>query len=154
MFRRIVAEQARAVAMQDRRRGDHLCVEQSPARDQPQEKPVVPVRPIHHGRHGKSGPAGAPVAEPSGAALATVAGPGRALWLDPRFGAAGDMILGALIGLGAAADPRFVDDLRRGLAGLGVDGWTLDHQPVMRASLAADRAVVETAETHHHRSVL
>jgi hypothetical protein len=39
VFRRVVTQQALAVAVQDRRRGDHLGVEQRAARDQPQEIP-------------------------------------------------------------------------------------------------------------------
>jgi len=69
------------------------------------------------------------------------------LWFDPGFGAAGDMLLGALLGLGAP-----VDEVRAGLAGLGVDGWSLGHETVLRCSLASSRAVVDTTEGHHHRT--
>ncbi len=72
---------------------------------------------------------------------------GKVLWLDPRFGASGDMILGTLLGLGAP-----VDRVRRGLQALDVDGWTLDIEPAMRCSLAATRAVVASDEGHHHRT--
>jgi uncharacterized protein (TIGR00299 family) protein len=71
----------------------------------------------------------------------------RALWLDPTFGAAGDMILGALVGLGAP-----IDRIRDGLDRLGLDGWSLDAEPVLRGSLSATRAVVEAPGDHHHRS--
>lgn len=69
------------------------------------------------------------------------------LWLDPGFGAAGDMLLGALLGLGAP-----VERVRAGLAGLGLDGWSLGHETVLRCSLASSRAVVDAPEGHHHRS--
>ncbi|MEM9653203.1 MAG: LarC family nickel insertion protein, partial [Actinomycetota bacterium] len=71
----------------------------------------------------------------------------RTLWLDPAFGAAGDMVLGALIGLGASAD-----EIRAGLADLDVPGWTLEAETAMRCSLSAHRAVVRTEEGHHHRT--
>lgn len=69
------------------------------------------------------------------------------LWLDPGFGASGDMVLGTLIGLGAP-----VDEIVAGLAALAVDGWTLGHEQVTRGSIGADRAVVTTVEQHHHRT--
>ena len=71
----------------------------------------------------------------------------RSLWLDPAFGASGDMLLGALVGLGAG-----LDDLRRGLGALGVEGWSIRHEPVLRSSLSADRVVVTCDEQHHHRT--
>lgn len=72
---------------------------------------------------------------------------GRTLWLDPTFGAAGDMLLGALLGLGAP-----LDGIRAGLTGLGLDGWALDTEPVLRGSLSATRALVDAPEGHHHRT--
>ncbi len=69
------------------------------------------------------------------------------LWFDPGFGAAGDMLLGALLGLGAP-----VDEVRAGLDGLGIDGWSLDHETVLRCSLASSRAVVDAPAGDHHRS--
>ncbi len=79
--------------------------------------------------------------------MTTAANPSHRLWLDPGFGAAGDMLLGALLGLGAP-----VDQVRAGLEGLGIDGWKLDHEPVLRCSLASSRAVVDAPEGHHHRT--
>lgn len=73
--------------------------------------------------------------------------PSRVLWLDPGFGAAGDMLLGALLGLGAP-----VDEVRSGLEGLGVSGWSLDHELVLRCSLSSSRAVVDAPAGDHHRS--
>ncbi len=91
-----------------------------------------------NGGHARSGSA-----ETTGAASSR----GRHVWFDPTFGAAGDMILGALLGLGAP-----VDEVRAGLAGLGIDGWSLDHARVERGSLAADRAEVDAPAGDHHRS--
>ena len=71
----------------------------------------------------------------------------RHLWFDPGFGAAGDMVLGALLGLGAP-----IDDVRSDLDTLGVDGWSLDHDEVLRCSLASHRALVDAPAGDHHRS--
>ena len=71
----------------------------------------------------------------------------RSLWLDPGFGASGDMILGCLIGLGAP-----IDVIESGLGALAIDGWTLEHETTLRCSLSADRALVAAAQDHHHRS--
>jgi uncharacterized protein (TIGR00299 family) protein len=68
------------------------------------------------------------------------------LWVDPGFGAAGDMLLGALCGLGVD-----VDSLRAQLASLGVDGWTLTVGTVERCGLVATRAEVDAAVVEHHR---
>jgi uncharacterized protein (TIGR00299 family) protein len=77
-----------------------------------------------------------------------VTGPDRRLWLDPGFGASGDMVLGALIGLGAP-----VDAVRRDLDELDVAGWAIEVEPVQRAGISATRARVETAgEPAHHRA--
>ena len=48
MLGRIEAQEPRAVAMQHRAGGQHLRIEQRPARQQPMEEPAVPVRPFHH----------------------------------------------------------------------------------------------------------
>ncbi len=71
----------------------------------------------------------------------------RALWLDPGFGASGDMLLGTLLGLGAP-----LDAVRADVAGLGVTGWSIDVELVLRAGIAATRAVVATnhAADHNH----
>ena len=71
----------------------------------------------------------------------------RQLWLDPGFGASGDMVLGALLGLGAP-----VEEIRHQLAGLDVDGWTITVGPTDRASISATRATVTTTEGHAHRA--
>lgn len=67
-------------------------------------------------------------------------------WFHPLSGIAGDMALGSLLDAGAD-----IDEVRRVLDGLGVDGWTLHAERVERSSLAATHAVVTTTETHHHR---
>lgn len=67
----------------------------------------------------------------------------RALWLDPGFGASGDMLLGTLLGLGAP-----LEAVRADVASLGVTGWSIDVEPVLRAGIAATRAVVATDADH------
>jgi uncharacterized protein (TIGR00299 family) protein len=61
----------------------------------------------------------------------------RVLHVDGAAGVAGDMVLGALIDLGVS-----VDALREGLAGLELEGWELDAEPVTVRGLAAVRAHV------------
>jgi pyridinium-3,5-bisthiocarboxylic acid mononucleotide nickel chelatase len=69
-------------------------------------------------------------------------------WLHCFSGVAGDMLLGALLDAGAD-----VDEVRAIVGRLGVDGWTLDAEPVLRGGIAATRAVVTTpGEGHHHRT--
>ncbi len=68
----------------------------------------------------------------------------RSLWLDPGFGASGDMLLGTLLGLGAP-----LDAVRADVAGLGVTGWSIDVESVLRAGIAATRAVVVTHDHDH-----
>ena len=46
--RSVAAMQARAVAVEDRARGDHLGIEQRAPRHETVEEPVVAVGPIHH----------------------------------------------------------------------------------------------------------
>lgn len=77
----------------------------------------------------------------------------RHLWIDPSFGASGDMLLGCLIG-------QFDDDTTAGqlieaLGTLGVDGWRLRQEPVTRAGIAATRVTVESgsAPARHWRSI-
>ena len=48
MLGRIEGDEPRAIAMQHRPGGDHLGVDQRPARQQAMEEPAVPVRPFHH----------------------------------------------------------------------------------------------------------
>jgi uncharacterized protein (TIGR00299 family) protein len=67
------------------------------------------------------------------------------LWIDPSFGASGDMLLGALVGLGAD-----VDALRAGLAALPVTGWTIESSTTTRCGVSANRVTVTTDEADHH----
>jgi uncharacterized protein (TIGR00299 family) protein len=69
-------------------------------------------------------------------------------WFQCSSGVAGDMLLGSLLDAGAD-----VDEVRAIVDRLGVDGWTLDVEPVLRGGIAATRAVVATpGEGHHHRT--
>src|SRR3954470_16489842 len=70
----------------------------------------------------------------------------RLLYLDCVGGAAGDMLLAAL--LDAGADP---DSVRSGLAGLGVDGLEVRTERVARHGIAATRVRVVGAEAQPHR---
>lgn len=69
----------------------------------------------------------------------------RQLWFDPSFGASGDMVLGALIGLGLHDEPGIADELTAALAGLDVDGWSITCTAVTRAGITATRAEVTAA---------
>lgn len=71
----------------------------------------------------------------------------RTLWCNPALGVAGDMLLGALVDVGA--DEGFVRDQ---LARLALDGWSLELARTTRGGLVAARAQVHTEEQHHHRS--
>ncbi len=73
--------------------------------------------------------------------------PGQGLWIDPGFGASGDMILGALGGL--VDDP---DAALEPLRSLGVDGWSVRFGSADRNGLHASRAEVDApAGTHGRR---
>lgn len=69
----------------------------------------------------------------------------RILWLNPVFGVAGDMLLGALLDLGA--DEQRV---RADLDAMDLPGWDLVVKPVKRRGLASRRAHVR-AELDAHR---
>jgi len=69
-----------------------------------------------------------------------------ALWIDPAFGASGDMLLGALVGLGADADA-----IRDQLAALPVGGWSIEVSGTTRCGLSATRVAVHADEQDHHR---
>lgn len=71
----------------------------------------------------------------------------RTLYLDPFGGAAGDMLLGALLDLGAG-----LDEVRRALATLPLAGWRLEAVVDRHQGFAGTRIVVAvTDETHPAR---
>ncbi|MFC7340039.1 nickel pincer cofactor biosynthesis protein LarC [Saccharopolyspora griseoalba] len=69
------------------------------------------------------------------------------LWLNPTTGVSGDMLLGALLGLGAP-----LDRVRAAIEATGLTGWSLSARQVQVDGIAATRAVVEVddgaAERH------
>ncbi|WP_406691440.1 nickel pincer cofactor biosynthesis protein LarC [Saccharopolyspora sp. ID03-671] len=60
------------------------------------------------------------------------------LWLNPATGVSGDMLLGALLGLGAR-----LGAVRSAIAATGLTGWSLAAEQVQVDGIAATRAVVE-----------
>jgi len=84
---------------------------------------------------------------------------GRMLYFDCAAGAAGDMVLGALIDAGAP-----IDLLRSALDGLLLPGWRIEAERVTRAGVAACKFRLREPEgagsgagghlsAHHHRTV-
>jgi len=72
-----------------------------------------------------------------------------ALWVDATHGAAGDMLLGALLDAGAPLDP--VLTALAALAAAGTEPIHLTVEQVRRHGLRASRAVVDTPPSHVHR---
>jgi uncharacterized protein (TIGR00299 family) protein len=70
----------------------------------------------------------------------------RTLYFDCFAGASGDMILGALVGVGV--DPHA---LLEHLSLLNVSGYEIDFETVDRSGISATRAHVRTAHEHAHR---
>ncbi|MBV9958521.1 MAG: DUF111 family protein, partial [Acidobacteria bacterium] len=70
----------------------------------------------------------------------------KTLYFDCFAGASGDMILGALVGVGV--EPRA---LLEGLSRLGVDGYEVGFETVDRSGISATRAHVHTRHEHAHR---
>jgi uncharacterized protein (TIGR00299 family) protein len=70
----------------------------------------------------------------------------RTLYFDCFAGASGDMILGALVGVGV--DPHA---LLEHLSLLNVSGYEIDFETVDRSGISATRAHVHTAHEHAHR---
>jgi uncharacterized protein (TIGR00299 family) protein len=60
------------------------------------------------------------------------------VWLNPFSGISGDMLLGALLDLGAP-----LDAVRAAVASTGITGWELTAAPVQRAGLTACQARVQ-----------
>ena len=69
-------------------------------------------------------------------------------YFDCTYGISGDMILGALLDLGAP-----LDELKELLKSLSVEGWSLDAIPVNRCGIGATLAAVHVEENHHHRGL-
>jgi uncharacterized protein (TIGR00299 family) protein len=69
------------------------------------------------------------------------------LWLNPVAGLSGDMLLGALIDLGAP-----VDAMRAAIASTRISGWQLHDIEVDRGGLRARHAQVELDQAGHGRS--
>jgi len=70
----------------------------------------------------------------------------RTLYFDCFAGASGDMILGALVAVGANANA-----LRTQLALLGVEGFEVEFEQVSRSGIAATFARVKIRDEHAHR---
>lgn len=68
------------------------------------------------------------------------------LWLNPTAGLSGDMLLGALLDLGAPSSA-----VRDALAPLQLPGWDLAVEDTMRHGLRARRAVVRVDDEATHR---
>jgi uncharacterized protein (TIGR00299 family) protein len=68
----------------------------------------------------------------------------KALHIDPFAGAAGDMLLAALVDAGAP-----IDEIRRQLDGLGLSGWRLVAESDRQQGFAGTRVRVEIDEESH-----
>ena len=71
----------------------------------------------------------------------------RVLYFDCSAGAAGDMILGALIDAGAS-----VESVRRSLVALDIDGWDLRIEEVTRRGLRATKVTVASEPEQEERT--
>lgn len=65
------------------------------------------------------------------------------LWIDPSFGASGDMFLGALIDLIGPDTGSTMQVLQDGLSQLNIDGYALTCETVTRNGIAANRVNVD-----------
>lgn len=68
------------------------------------------------------------------------------LYLNPTSGLSGDMLLGALLGLGAP-----LDAVKASVASTGLTGWSLEAVPVVRGGLTATRALVTVPDQPSER---
>ncbi|MFI0470372.1 nickel pincer cofactor biosynthesis protein LarC [Saccharopolyspora sp. 5N102] len=68
------------------------------------------------------------------------------LWLNPVTGVSGDMLLGALLGLGAP-----LDRVRAAVESTGLPGWRLSIEQVQVNGIAATKAVVDVDDTSTER---
>ena len=69
----------------------------------------------------------------------------RIAYWDCFSGIAGDMNLGAMVGCGLS-----VEGLRQDLAGLALEGYSIEHRKVERGALAADKIDVVISGKHGH----
>jgi uncharacterized protein (TIGR00299 family) protein len=69
----------------------------------------------------------------------------RVAYFDCPSGASGDMILGALVDAGAPFDA-----LERELAGLGLEGYRIERQEVMKSGFRATKVDVHVQDGGHH----
>lgn len=77
---------------------------------------------------------------------------GAHLWIDPGFGASGDMLLGALAGqLAATSGEHGVDAALAPLDRLGLETFELQLEPTIRCGLACHRMHVTTSSAAHGR---
>ena len=68
--------------------------------------------------------------------------------VDPFAGIAGDMLVGALLDAGAP-----LEGVRKALATLGLTGFSISCDKVMRCGVTASKYRVEHNEGHHHRGL-
>lgn len=68
------------------------------------------------------------------------------VWLNPFSGISGDMLLGALLDLGAP-----LDGVRAAVAATGLTGWELSAQRVTRGGIGATRAAVTVSDDASER---
>jgi uncharacterized protein (TIGR00299 family) protein len=76
-----------------------------------------------------------------------VTAPRRVLYVDGSSGAAGDMILGALVDVGVP-----LARMRRAVESLKIEGWRLSSRRVTRAGLTARKVSVRVRGDHHGRT--
>ncbi len=69
----------------------------------------------------------------------------KAVYFDLRHGISGDMTLGALLDAGVS-----LDEMRRYLRQLPVEGWDLEGEAVQRMGITGTRAHVHLAPLKHH----
>ena len=69
----------------------------------------------------------------------------RVLYFDCFSGVSGDMVLGALLDAGLP-----LEELRRALGSLAIDGASVSSKRVLRAGVSATKFIVEDKEQHEH----
>lgn len=76
----------------------------------------------------------------------------RTVYFDCFSGASGDMLLGGLVDAASDRD-AMVEAVRGAVGALGVEGWELDFDRVMRGPISALKARVVAAEGKVHRNL-